>query len=262
MQLASEDPAVSKCRGGGSSSSSPSPLGASRRFSCDICGGSELGKYTCPACGVHTCSLHCQRQHKSTTGCSGVRSRCEFVRAEDMGLTTMCRCVTGSAVCFAPFAYPVDSARFACSQPLCFDSPCLCHCTQRRAILARCSCRPRQGRSCSSRRTGQNFTATTSSCWQQIQPATFTPGSAAAARSGRAAASPEGSAAGSRRTRSVFAAAASGHEPSTRQQEPFQPQGFAYCMECAREVRPRGSRGFHVSRQRNNVAHSHKYTAP
>jgi hypothetical protein len=75
-----------------SSSSSPSPVGASRRFSCDICGGAELGKYTCPACGVHTCSLPCQRQHKSSSGCPGVRSRCEFVRAEDMGLTTMCRC--------------------------------------------------------------------------------------------------------------------------------------------------------------------------
>ena len=76
-----------------SSSSSPSPVGASRRFSCDICGGAELAKYTCPACGVHTCSLPCQRQHKSSSGCPGVRSRCEFVRAEDMGLTTMCRCV-------------------------------------------------------------------------------------------------------------------------------------------------------------------------
>jgi HIT zinc finger len=39
---------------------------------CEICQASE-SQYTCPRCGLRTCSLACCREHKVATGCSGKR---------------------------------------------------------------------------------------------------------------------------------------------------------------------------------------------
>jgi hypothetical protein len=125
---------------GSSSSRSPSPVGACRRFSCDICGVIGQGKYTCPACGVHTCSLHCQKHHKSNSGCSGVRSRCDFVCAEDMNLKTISRCIT-------PLQGFVLFLSFSCWGTRCMLWTSTYCFFQRLAIFARCSCRARQGRS-------------------------------------------------------------------------------------------------------------------
>ena len=160
------DVPVTQC----SSSSSPSPVGASRRFSCDICGGAELAKYTCPACGVHTCSLPCQRQHKSSSGCPGVRSRCEFVRAEDMGLTTMCRCV--ALLCCMTRVHFSHSPTVSLSH-----SPSV----QGFAISSRCCSRARQSCPRQGRRAHQSYAGATSSSGKQMRSA------AAASRQGAAA---------------------------------------------------------------------------
>jgi hypothetical protein len=162
-----------------SSSSSPSPVGASRRFSCDICGGAELAKYTCPACGVHTCSLPCQRQHKSSSGCPGVRSRCEFVRAEDMGLTTMCRCV--ALLCCmarAHFSHPPTlSPSLSLSLSLFSHSPSV----QGFAISSRCCSRARQSCPRQGRRAHQSYAGATSSSGRQMRSAAAAPGQGVAA---------------------------------------------------------------------------------
>ncbi|KAG0248822.1 Box C/D snoRNA protein 1 [Mortierella polycephala] len=45
---------------------------------CEIC-GVAIAKYKCPGCFCQTCSLHCSKQHKLDTTCTGVRSRTQFV---------------------------------------------------------------------------------------------------------------------------------------------------------------------------------------
>uniref|UniRef100_A0A672MR98 Box C/D snoRNA protein 1 n=1 Tax=Sinocyclocheilus grahami TaxID=75366 RepID=A0A672MR98_SINGR len=46
--------------------------------SCDICETKEA-KYRCPSCMRHTCSLACVKQHKTLSGCCGVRDTTAFV---------------------------------------------------------------------------------------------------------------------------------------------------------------------------------------
>ena len=50
---------------------------------CQICGQNEA-KYTCPQCGVKSCSLNCVKKHKLDSGCSGIRPKTEFVPLEKM----------------------------------------------------------------------------------------------------------------------------------------------------------------------------------
>ncbi|TKY50613.1 Box C/D snoRNA protein 1 [Spatholobus suberectus] len=45
---------------------------------CEEC-KSNLSKYTCPGCSLHSCSLPCVKSHKERTGCSGKRNQTQFV---------------------------------------------------------------------------------------------------------------------------------------------------------------------------------------
>lgn len=47
-------------------------------LACSICHLNEH-KYTCPACGVKTCSINCVRRHKRQTECSGLVDQSKFV---------------------------------------------------------------------------------------------------------------------------------------------------------------------------------------
>ncbi|XP_071477505.1 box C/D snoRNA protein 1-like [Diadema antillarum] len=49
---------------------------------CMVC-VSENAKYTCPRCRTTTCCLACVKQHKSQSGCSGVRDKTAFVAVKD-----------------------------------------------------------------------------------------------------------------------------------------------------------------------------------
>uniref|UniRef100_A0A9J8DD00 Box C/D snoRNA protein 1 n=1 Tax=Cyprinus carpio carpio TaxID=630221 RepID=A0A9J8DD00_CYPCA len=46
--------------------------------SCAVCETKEA-KYRCPSCMKHTCSLACVKQHKTVSGCCGVRDKTAFV---------------------------------------------------------------------------------------------------------------------------------------------------------------------------------------
>ncbi|WAQ87378.1 hypothetical protein PtA15_8A282 [Puccinia triticina] len=46
---------------------------------CEQC-QQTASRYTCPGCGVRTCSLGCSSDHKTATKCSGKRNRVEFVQ--------------------------------------------------------------------------------------------------------------------------------------------------------------------------------------
>ncbi|CAG0883741.1 unnamed protein product [Darwinula stevensoni] len=46
---------------------------------CNVCKKAE-GRYKCPACLIHSCSLDCVREHKIQTGCTGIRDKTKFVR--------------------------------------------------------------------------------------------------------------------------------------------------------------------------------------
>ncbi|XP_057175323.1 box C/D snoRNA protein 1 [Triplophysa rosa] len=55
--------------------------GVKRKMSlsrCDVC-GTEEARYRCPNCMKHTCSLSCVKQHKMSSGCSGVRDKTAFI---------------------------------------------------------------------------------------------------------------------------------------------------------------------------------------
>jgi len=41
-------------------------------------------KYTCPRCGVHTCSLPCVKRHKTWAQCSGVRDPAAYRRRAEL----------------------------------------------------------------------------------------------------------------------------------------------------------------------------------
>ncbi|KAJ5074915.1 box c/d snoRNA protein [Anaeramoeba ignava] len=47
------------------------------KFICEIC--QEKSKYTCPSCGMHTCSLKCYQEHKAKFNCSGKRSKTDYI---------------------------------------------------------------------------------------------------------------------------------------------------------------------------------------
>jgi len=44
---------------------------------CELCG--EESKYKCPGCATPTCSIRCIKQHKTLSGCSGVRRKLKYV---------------------------------------------------------------------------------------------------------------------------------------------------------------------------------------
>ena len=44
----------------------------------------EAIKYTCPRCGVHTCSLPCVKKHKARAQCSGVRNPAEYRKRSEL----------------------------------------------------------------------------------------------------------------------------------------------------------------------------------
>lgn len=41
-------------------------------------------KYTCPRCGIHTCSLPCVKKHKTWAQCSGVRNPAEYRKRAEL----------------------------------------------------------------------------------------------------------------------------------------------------------------------------------
>ncbi|KAH3792129.1 box C/D snoRNA protein 1-like [Dreissena polymorpha] len=45
---------------------------------CEVCSEVEA-KYRCPRCELQTCCLKCVRQHKETSGCSGLRDKTAFI---------------------------------------------------------------------------------------------------------------------------------------------------------------------------------------
>ena len=45
---------------------------------CELCDKGEA-KYTCPRCAAKTCCLSCVNNHKSMTGCSGVRNKTAYI---------------------------------------------------------------------------------------------------------------------------------------------------------------------------------------
>ena len=45
-------------------------------------------KYTCPRCGIHTCSLPCVKRHKSWAQCSGIRDPAAYRRRADLATPT------------------------------------------------------------------------------------------------------------------------------------------------------------------------------
>ncbi|KAI0268361.1 hypothetical protein BC834DRAFT_821582 [Gloeopeniophorella convolvens] len=63
------------------SSSVPSPQ-------CTVC-LSHDSIYTCPRCAVRTCSLPCSTEHKTRTGCSGIRDKAKFVPMNRYSYGTM-----------------------------------------------------------------------------------------------------------------------------------------------------------------------------
>lgn len=62
---------------------------SSRLGMCSVC-AHTAAKYTCPRCGVKTCSLPCVKSHKKDAGgCSGVRDKTVMVLKEDMDNLTL-----------------------------------------------------------------------------------------------------------------------------------------------------------------------------
>ena len=45
-------------------------------------------KYTCPRCGIHTCSLPCVKRHKTWAQCSGVRDPAAYRKRADLATAT------------------------------------------------------------------------------------------------------------------------------------------------------------------------------
>jgi hypothetical protein len=45
-------------------------------------------KYTCPRCGIHTCSLPCIKRHKSWAQCSGIRDPTAYRKRADLATPT------------------------------------------------------------------------------------------------------------------------------------------------------------------------------
>ena len=50
---------------------------------CTICHINPL-KYTCPRCGIHTCSLPCVKLHKTRAQCSGIRNPAEYRKRSEL----------------------------------------------------------------------------------------------------------------------------------------------------------------------------------
>ena len=50
---------------------------------CGTCGEAEA-KYTCPGCGVRSCSLICVKQHKANTSCDGKRGLGEYSNLREL----------------------------------------------------------------------------------------------------------------------------------------------------------------------------------
>ncbi|KAK5955472.1 hypothetical protein OHC33_003110 [Knufia fluminis] len=50
---------------------------------CAICHVNAI-KYTCPRCGIHTCSLPCVKKHKTWAQCSGIRNPAEYRKRAEL----------------------------------------------------------------------------------------------------------------------------------------------------------------------------------
>ncbi|KAI1615715.1 hypothetical protein EDD36DRAFT_486035, partial [Exophiala viscosa] len=50
---------------------------------CAICHANPI-KYTCPRCGIHTCSLPCVKRHKTWAQCSGIRNPAAYRKRADL----------------------------------------------------------------------------------------------------------------------------------------------------------------------------------
>ncbi|EHY54122.1 hypothetical protein ABEF92_008265 [Exophiala dermatitidis] len=50
---------------------------------CAICHTDPI-KYTCPRCGIHTCSLPCVKRHKAWAQCSGIRDPAAYKKRSDL----------------------------------------------------------------------------------------------------------------------------------------------------------------------------------
>ncbi|KAL6251837.1 hypothetical protein RBB50_002047 [Rhinocladiella similis] len=54
---------------------------------CAICHTNPI-KYTCPRCGIHTCSLPCVKRHKAWAQCSGIRNPAAYRKRADLATPT------------------------------------------------------------------------------------------------------------------------------------------------------------------------------
>lgn len=55
---------------------------------CTVC-NLKPAIYTCPCCGVRSCSASCVGTHKRSTGCSGIRNRAAYVPMREYGYGTL-----------------------------------------------------------------------------------------------------------------------------------------------------------------------------
>ena len=55
---------------------------------CFVCQKNNF-KYVCPACKRRTCCVECSKKHKEMTGCTGKKTRSEFIGLSDMNDNTM-----------------------------------------------------------------------------------------------------------------------------------------------------------------------------
>jgi hypothetical protein len=46
----------------------------------------NLKKYTCPGCGIKSCSLDCVKIHKETMNCTGTRNKTKYVPRSQYGI--------------------------------------------------------------------------------------------------------------------------------------------------------------------------------
>lgn len=70
------------------SASGKPPTCTSKLGTCSVC-RTNKARYTCPACGVRSCSLSCVKSHKKCEGCDGIRNKASLVLKDDMDNLTI-----------------------------------------------------------------------------------------------------------------------------------------------------------------------------
>jgi hypothetical protein len=76
---------------------------------CQVC-SAGTAKYTCPGCGVRSCSLGCVQQHKAANGCSGKRDRLGYVPLADYSEKQLLSGEDAPESCLVRHVYMASSA--------------------------------------------------------------------------------------------------------------------------------------------------------